>query len=524
MSEINLTDEQKEIINCDKNTVVIAVPGSGKTTTLAYKINEILKTSFWYNGVIAISYTNKASEELKHRVQSLSKDICNSFFGTIYKFYTNEIIIPFARYLFNYYGDVCVEQFKDKNKKFEDLKDDEKIKCLIDCYINGIIILEGIPFFAKYIFDNSESCKLYLKSRYKYIIIDEYQDCDEIQHQIFASIVNLGIKGVAVGDPDQSIFKYAGSSPKFLLELSNDKTFKSFGLTFNHRCHKSISNYAYKFLFSNKKYDVLTDKRVFKWIINGAEDILSSKIDALIPKIIKKYDVENNSKIAILYRYKTVAELLINYLKTPFVYYCDTPLDKSSYPHDILFSYLLSYVYGSDTIFPETIIDYLDFKINNKKNAIMNKIINYRKHYLSNGIVLFDEMICLIKSIYGEDIDLCNINEVISNELYLRTYMPMDSNKIRVMSIHKSKGLEFDAVIILDLHKYIIPSWDFDNNIYKDLEEDKCIHYVSITRAKKLVIFAVNTKRHNSKGNLKDGIESEFISNSDRPDLISYRN
>ncbi len=74
------------------------------------------------------------------------------------------------------------------------------------------------------------------------------------------------------------------------------------------------------------------------------------------------------------------------------------------------------------------------------------------------------------------------------------------------------------------MHKYIIPMFDSKNNRYVDLYEDKCIHYVSITRAKKAVLMLVNSQRHNSSGQLKDSVESEFISDKERPDLILYRN
>ena len=96
MNNFTLTKEQLDIINAEGNIVVIAVPGSGKTTTITYKIKKILSELDEYQGVIAISYTNKASNELKGRVMNISADLNNSFFGTIYSFYLSEIIIPFA--------------------------------------------------------------------------------------------------------------------------------------------------------------------------------------------------------------------------------------------------------------------------------------------------------------------------------------------------------------------------------------------------------------------------------------------
>ena len=90
------TEQQKAILECRENLVVIAAPGSGKTFVLSEKIKNDIKELLDYQGIIAISYTNKASLELKNR--SLANGISpkSSFFGTIDKFCIQDIIIPFG--------------------------------------------------------------------------------------------------------------------------------------------------------------------------------------------------------------------------------------------------------------------------------------------------------------------------------------------------------------------------------------------------------------------------------------------
>ena len=90
------TPDQEKIIEFNGNCVVIAKPGTGKTLTLAYKIRKELATLPPYKGVIAISFTNKASDELEHRSLSTGIKRKNSFFGTIDKFFLAEIIRPFG--------------------------------------------------------------------------------------------------------------------------------------------------------------------------------------------------------------------------------------------------------------------------------------------------------------------------------------------------------------------------------------------------------------------------------------------
>ena len=99
MNPFTPTKEQEKIIDESQSCVVIANPGSGKTTVISKKISKIIPEIEEYQGVVAISYTNKASAQLKKYLDpSLNKK--KSFFGTIDRFYLSEIIIPFGKQIF----------------------------------------------------------------------------------------------------------------------------------------------------------------------------------------------------------------------------------------------------------------------------------------------------------------------------------------------------------------------------------------------------------------------------------------
>ena len=91
------TDEQKNIIDATGHIVVVARPGSGKTFVLSEKIRKLLPIMDKHEGVIAISFTNKASKELQDRSLKGDFDKKESFFGTIHKFYISEIILSFGK-------------------------------------------------------------------------------------------------------------------------------------------------------------------------------------------------------------------------------------------------------------------------------------------------------------------------------------------------------------------------------------------------------------------------------------------
>lgn len=98
------TEEQEKIINCDNNIVVLAAPGSGKTFVLSEKIKKTLKKEelLDYNGVAALSFTRKASNNLKKRTLAYGLPKKNSFFGTIDSFCLTQIIFPFGYSLLGY--------------------------------------------------------------------------------------------------------------------------------------------------------------------------------------------------------------------------------------------------------------------------------------------------------------------------------------------------------------------------------------------------------------------------------------
>lgn len=114
-----------------------------------------------------------------------------------------------------------------------------------------------------------------------------------------------------------------------------------------------------------------------------------------------------------------------------------------------------------------------------------------------------------------ESIEL--LQSVLSNEIELNSYQSAEEDEINIMTLHKSKGLEFDVVIHLDLYEWILPKKkpgpnnDFNNPIYDNWTQDVNLHYVGITRAKNGCILISSTKRTNYEYKQKQGKDSEFI-------------
>lgn len=532
------TKQQKLILDHDGDSVVIAAPGSGKTYVLSEKIKKNLKNLIEHQGVIAISYTNKASIELKNRSLSNGENPMSSFFGTIDKFNLSEIIVPFAKHLFG------IPKFEIKISKISSLPNDERdcynwfnrnltldriseenIAVLKTYFLKGIIMIETIGILANYVFSNSLACQKYIYSRYKYIYIDEYQDSGFEQHQIFKKIKFLNIKAVAVGDLNQSIYAFSGKDAKYLDELTQDNTFKYFKLDKNHRCHPSIINYSNYLL--NPKTELIQTKQnlIFFNRIEGNENDIAKWIDTIIENIQNAFKIEKRNQIAILTRTIRTGEIINQELKTAHKLSISNELDLNLNVWSAIFSNLLHFLYDKDFKFIDVIDVFTSYekfnssdlkKLRNSKIAIekLNSTEVLDKQKLNSEFIKVAKIIAP-DSENLESIEL--LNAVLNNPLELKSYEPPSENEVTIMTLHKSKGLEYDFIFHLDLYEWVFPNkqpgpnGDFNNPKYGDWTQDLNLHYVGITRARKGCFLISSTKRTNNEGVIKNAKDSEFI-------------
>lgn len=512
-----LSDEQNAIIDQTGNIVVLANPGSGKTTTLSYKIRKILSENTYYKGVIAISYTNKASDELKEKVKNLFDSTNSCFFGTIDSFCQSEIIIPFGRLLYKIKEkttqDLRVTKLSDMDDdRFKTINNKNLLPLLIDYFEKGILILEYNSFFALNILSASKECQNFLKARYSHICIDEYQDCDSLKHDLFLKIISIGLNGMAIGDPDQSIFGFASSSAKYLMALSSDENFNLMTLSINRRCHESIISYSKKFLRPKDNIEIPTEKRVFLRQVEGNIEEIAKWISDNVDAVMEKYGVSEYSNVAVLSLRNEVAAQAASLCTKPAKFFLQTPLDDSFYLHDRAFKKILMYIFNNETVYIEDIMENF---FSNTSERLRRSFSDYaqaaKRNFKEKQEINLSTLFNLFKTFFKNEINTENITSVISDGELLNSYMPQTSNEINFLTIYKAKGLEYKIVIILEMYEYIIPRQNYSTKEYSDLNNDKNVHYVAITRGKEAVIFLCGNLRTNAKGEIKKGGLSEFL-------------
>ncbi|MGL4987682.1 MAG: ATP-dependent helicase [Cetobacterium sp.] len=441
----NLNFEQLIAVkNLNGNFLILAGAGSGKTRVIIYRTFLLLKLQVPANKILIITFTRKATNEIKERIQKLTpnNNICiETFHSLAYKIlkkYTKqkkiEVITSdssislalqskFYKYLKSKISNEEITKSLTSSKEnylksifFQKL--DSNTKIIFQNFLNEIEEIKKIR--SLYSFDDLLNKLLTLLKlnnsliNFDYIMIDEYQDTDNIQLEIL-KILSKKSNLMAVGDDYQSIYSFKGTSIENILNFSNDfKNSKIFVLKKNYRSSETILNFSNEFsknlrysfrkvLISNNSSDKLPSLNIFK---NHFDEI-----SFIYSKIVSILNENKNSTIAILFR---------NY------------------------SYMEEFI-----------------KLFNKYK------LNYN----------------ITQNIFLENIFKDKIFEKESN--------------LSLLTIHSSKGLEWDYVFVPLLLDGIVPT-SLGNTI--NTEEEKRLFYVAITRAKKELFLSYPFSFYNNYG------------------------
>ncbi|MGM0880699.1 MAG: UvrD-helicase domain-containing protein [Bacillota bacterium] len=549
----NPTQQQIQILNCDTHCVVAAGPGSGKTTTLAHKISQVLKSLRWYQGVIAISYTNKASDELKRKSEQLSDDVKNSSFSTIDSFCISNILLPFGKHFFGLpkqkvtvdksrldyekvqeikyfleklvikYADVPLDELVSNDiEPFAEIRERDLV-LISKHYQEGYFDLRLIGHISYLIYISSKSCRDYFNSRYKYVFIDEFQDSGLEQYLLFIRLAETGLISWAIGDVNQSIFGFAEKSSDYIFRLMENPKFLKLPMNINHRCHEAIDFYSKKLMNFDVTYS--GDSRVFEVHDAGNESSIASWLTSDLHIIKEVFGVTHNSEIGVLAKTERTLELFSQQLEVPYRIHLKTPIENDQTSWGTMFRDLLYYVLGSISIF-DFIDNYLDREspqlksLVTKVKQLMMQLKTSVRRYMNDETALldiicdkFEEIANLVFPESKNDNSICLVRQIFEQEHLLNTFSPSDKNQIQLMTLHKSKGLEFDVVIHLDLYQFIIPGYDWVvKGIKREFHESRNLHYVGITRARKALFLATSENRFIAKTKKFDTAQpSEFL-------------
>ncbi|EPF81799.1 UvrD-helicase domain-containing protein [Acinetobacter rudis] len=521
---MKLTDDQiKAIQDVENNSVIMACPGSGKTTVLIHKMSLCCEKLKSHNGVIGLSFTRKSSAELRKKFQKKILSSNLNYLGTIDSFFINEVIRPFLPKLWDCDHDDIeivnvlleeeeipfIQEYSNREICLTDIESDSAFKGL---FLSGKIWQRTVTPLALFVLRNSSICRRYISSRYKYLFVDEYQDTSLAQHLVFLELLELGLKFTAVGDIDQSIYRWRDAVPENMESLVSEHDFKEYTIDKNHRCDLSIDLYARVFLKDINESEI-TDKNIFRLHINNLGRSRYAKLDNFIQKIKDDNKFELSDFVILAANNSTVQHYAKNTIHNYRIYE-DDPLDSMNHYIAQLCSDLLLYKYSKNyssySIYESYKNRFINFKLDNFKSEA-------KEIKLENDIDEICKIIenIIIKTSYRGNYEnfILATKNILNNPHLLKKYQPSNKNELQIMTIHKAKGLEFKVVIHIGLEEWVLPRRTIKNGkcYFQDFEGDKNLHYVAITRAEKFCYLVDMPIRVNARFREIEAIKSEFL-------------
>ncbi len=512
-------NKQLEAISSKKNvTVVIAGAGSGKTTVLVQRINKIMENGVLPQNILAITFTNKAANEMKER---LIKKVGPHAFGIcIMTFHALaiKIIKENISYLEHHNRNFIIVDDEDKKKiiknilKEKELTDTFKVpevmyaignaksKSLtyknvvaymdVDkkeiyqeyqnyCQKNNAMDFDDLLITCYELLKISEIKKKY-NDLFKFIHVDEFQDTSLIQNEILRKIKGAKNNLFIVGDIDQSIYTWRGATIDNLLKIHEDyEDVKIVKLEQNYRSTKEILQKANKLIEKN-------NKRIEKtlWTDNEqGEDINYVQVNTNIDEanhVIREISflVDHNKStfndFAILYRYnyqsRKIEEKLIKN-KIPYRIFGGIKFYERMEIKDIL-AYLRVFINNNDNISLSRIINVPKRKAGEKT---VEKLVNYAKE---NNLSLFNAIEDIgtgglkdLEKLIKKYSHLIDIKDNADFEKTFNEFLQGLKYKDYLLTIDEESKVEERIRNIKELQEGIIQEIELDNNIVDYINE-----------------------------------------------------
>lgn len=284
-----LNEQQKEAVVETGNVLLTACPGSGKTRALTYKIAyELERLISSKKIIIAVTFTNRAADEIKKRIRSLNADDTNLWAGTIHSFCLEWILRPYMCYLDELKNGFSISDEYNTENIISELKKDygldfwvsistrylpngdiEEIdnRELLDEYHEKLeneklIDFDQILHYSHKLILTYPKIAETLKNLFHLICVDEYQDTQKLQYAILSEIMkgaSGNCKMFMVGDSDQAIYGSLGGVAKSLDEIESEfeTVFINKELSGNYRSNQEVIDYYRNFQTSNIDIEAL---------------------------------------------------------------------------------------------------------------------------------------------------------------------------------------------------------------------------------------------------------------------------
>lgn len=594
-----ILNPQQEIavLTIEGANLLLAVPGSGKTTVIILRIGNMLyNQAVEPEEILALTFSVAAANDMKKRFLSIfgGKFIKELNFKTIHSF-CYQVIKDYVKLKNTKAFSVCENNshiikriYLELNNEYigEDIlreitreitycknmmlkKSDIEAVSIVGCDIgeiyrayesykisNRLMDYDDMLIYSFHILKQNKSILDNIKSRYKYFNVDEAQDISVIQHEIIKLLVGRDGNVFMVGDEDQSIYGFRGAYPKALLDFK--KTYKDSKVLLmeqNYRSTKSIARAADRFIKQNKsRYD----KSMFCVNEEGPKIQRRNLIDLkdqyeYVAELIKKEKSEGKgnkkTSIGILFRNNESVIPIIDTLMRENISFSVRENRSGFFSHFVLddikayCSFAMDFgdidafekiYFKLDCYISKYMFDYVK---ENFRGNVFNTLLDIPNLYDSNikkilqrreqfeklrtlkakeviGFIENDmEYLININSLEGKGFvkesllqklgvlkcigagldDVCTSSDIFDRLDVIEEVMASSDDRVKdngvtLSTVHSSKGLEFDKVILVDMIDGQFPSKESvklrDEGDYSLFEEEVRLFYVAVTRAR----------------------------------------
>ncbi len=585
-------NQQKAVKWKNGSLIVLAGPGSGKTTVLTLRITHLItKSSEEKFRILGLTFTVKAANEMQERINNILGETNKRVqIRTFHSFCTDllrqhgshlglkpdfevitddkdriaiiksvgknngidvtnpedilkKINIMFSRgitpeNLSKYYKPKTEEQF-------------EYLKSMYECYLAGLINNNQLDFgsmlhFSQKLLQTVSRVEKQVRTVYKYICVDEFQDTNLAQYKLLKLISPPESKNLfVVADDDQIIFQWNGADPKRLEDLKKDYDAHTIQLPENYRCPKEIVDIANKLILYN--YDKKTDKMPGVSVnkskgsikLKSFDDFETDEIDWIVKKIGKIPKREREKCIVIARTNKLLtharqalldkdinAEVVSKHqdFTSPLVLLIYLSLKLSNNPNSrSILNKLCSVASGingitvsaeevvSQASVQDTTISYTFFSLLQTSELLkpfslfaIETIVNQMKfqEFVIKSFEYFDSINStedgdLFPDYNDDKTNWQRISRVIIQEygeqVPLHTFLQqmdltpkskeLSSDCVRLQTVHTAKGMEFENVFLIGMVEDQFPTYFAIKNGIKSIQEERRNCFVAVTRS-----------------------------------------
>ena len=611
-----LNKEQKEaVLHKEGPCLVLAGAGSGKTKVLTTRIANMINDGIYSGNILAITFTNKAAKEMRDRISNMVENNY-AFVGTFHSFglrvirenteklgltsnFTiidsddvSSVIKKIMKEL-----DISTKEYSVSyiRNKISFIKNEMLSESEVDKYLNSPPEKVAVKVYREYekvlkrnnavdfddllkrpveLFMQNDDILDKYQEKYRYILIDEYQDTNEVQYKLVKLLASKYRNLFVVGDVNQSIYGFRWSNYKNILNFEKDyPDSKSITLNQNYRSTNTILNAANSVIKNNVErkevnlYSTFGDGVKIKYFRgNDEKDEVKLVIDEIKKLLDEGYDYND---FAILYRTNAQSRNV------------EDAILKVNWPYRVVGSY---YFYKRKEI--KDLLCYLRLISNHQDDVSLERVINVPKRGIGDTSInnlrslARENNECMFKCLSipkevefkklileltedAKDLDLTELIDVVLEksgmkeelekehtleaDIRLENLMEFKSitenyqketgtvnledfledisivadssehetldNAVTLMTMHAAKGLEFKVVFLIGMEEGIMPH-SMSLNEAGELEEERRLCYVGITRAKER-LYITNAKRRMLFGNTNMNPPSRFIAEID---------